>query len=400
MSQKRGIGTAIACLLFYSQIASLIIISPTLAGLIQYYHDVPSTSVLLLASLPSLLAIPTSLAAGLWGGKRISFRVLALIATFTMGVSGVLPALLKASFTAVLICRGVYGLGFGIVFAIMGTLIMKLYEGPSQARMLGFGAASLAAVGVTLPLLAGVLTVTNVHFMWWVHGYAFVAFLAVLFWLPEPDSVPEATTKAATARVNGLGWGFILAYGISTVAAGAMLFGYSSVIVGEGLGNAAQAGLWTSIMFSGAFLAGLVFGPVSKFTGKYVLIITALVIAGAFAFLAVAQSLVLLWIGGFVFGVGFNGWLLPATFGALGRTQSPAALALAASLIAVITNVFQFLAPYFISFSSAALNNPSPRASWFVGAGVFAAAAVFYVLVRQKVAAATPVAAAAESAGE
>jgi MFS family permease len=387
IGKKNVLKMAIAALSLQFLASANGFISPALQGLVEFYADIPSTTVLLLASLPSLLAIPTSIAAGLVAGKTLSFRSLALISTAFVAIAGAAPFLLRDNFTIVLVSRCVYGLAYGIVVAIMSSVIIRLFEGKLQATLLGFGSVVLALGGVLMPMLSGILADIDVHFMWLVHLVAFVSFVLCLFWLPEPAKVgePEEMTEKG-GRISGAGWGFIIMYGLSTLAMYSVMLGVSIVIIGEGIGTAATSGMMISVYFVGGFIGGLLYAKYLKLIGKYFMTIGALISGFGMLMTAIGSSVPAMYIGFFLVGVAFTGWMVPGTYSGIGMTVSPNKVAMAGGLASAATNIGGFLASNMIPVASNITGYDSPRAAFFFGAIIYVIIAIYFLINKPPVA--------------
>lgn len=372
---------AIAALSIQFLASSTSIISPALAGLGEAYPDVPFTTVLLLASIPSLLAIPTSLGAGVLAGRKVSFRSLSLLATSLVTIGGTAPYLIQSNFTLIMICRGVFGLGYGIVIAIMGTLIVRLFEGQQQAKILGIAAVVMAVGGIGMPLIAGILVNISTHLMWLVHLIGGLCFLACFFWLPEPEKTEQsASGEKEKARISGAAWSLIAGYALGTLALYSIFLGASTVVIGEGLGTAASAGLVVSLYFVGSFVGGMLFSRYFKITGKFSMALAYLLGAVGMILAAFGSTLPMILAGSCLVGFGYGGLVVPGTFANLGQILSPASMAVAGGLVGAGANIAGFLTPYWMSLSSSVSGNPSPRASFFAGTFIFVVIAVYFFL--------------------
>jgi MFS family permease len=380
MAMKKGF-VAVAALSVYLLVVFPGIISPGLDALAQAYPELEFTTIMLAATLPNLAAIPVALITGALAGKVISFRLLALMGSALIALGGTAPYFLHSSFTSILVGRAVFGIGFGICSSIVGTLIVRLYDGEVRGSMLGYGAATMAAAGVVLPMIVGWLVNVSTHAMWLPHIIGFLAFLAILFWLPEPDKMEESAGSDGKARLPFAAWALIIGFTLATMAVWPMMLGISSVIVGEGLGTAVTAGLAISTFAAGNFVGGLVFGKYSKIMERHSLPMALLLCAGGMSLLAFG-GLPMILTGTTLIGLGFMGLGVPAIYGGLGQMLPPSAMAMAGALVAVANNLGAFAASYWMSIATNVTGTQGPRGAYAAGIAVLVAVAVFIWLTQ------------------
>jgi len=382
--KKNWVLAAIACLSFYFMGGTAGIISPALQSLAEEYPNVPFTTILLAGSIPSLLSVPASLLCGAMAGRKISFRTLGIWACILIGIGGAAPYVLRSSWTVILISRGVFGFGFGIVMATMAVLITRLFEGTRQAKLLGYGTAAMAVSGVVLPLISGMLVVKNVHLMWLLHLIGLVAFLIVALWLPEPEKVAATGTDKSTEKVHipFYAWIIIIGFSIACMAMYSGFLGSSTVVAEENLGTAAAAGLIISMYFAGNFIGGLTFAQFTKLTGRLNLGLSLLIGGIGMVFMAFGGSIILLYIGFLLVGIGYGGLWFPAMYTVLGQIVSPGSMAMAGALVAGISSLAGFITPYWMSFSANLLGNPSPRSAFLTGTVVYAILTIIFLLYK------------------
>jgi len=358
-----------AVLMPYILASATVFVSPALENLAKEYSAVPFTNILLLATLPSLFAIPTSILTGTLVGRKLSFRSMALIGSGLMAIGGFAPYVFP-DFTAILIARAVFGLGYGVCLALLGVLVVRLFEGQTRANLLGTGSIVLSGAGILFPLLAGALVGINTSLVWVVHLVAALAFLVFLFGLPEPAKAEEVTNDKVKEKVKipFSAWALLVGYGLGTMALYPLFLGSSTIVIGENLGNAAQAGLVVSAYFIGGLLGGFTFGKFFKSTGKLGVGIAYFLSAIGLALAAFGHSLPLLYLGSFLNGLGFVGFAQPGTLANLGRILTPAGMAVAGGLFGALSNVGGFITPYWMSLLTKITGQDTPRVSLWGGA--------------------------------
>ena len=381
-NNKTPVTVGVAAMSLYLLPGMSTIVSPALQSLSEEYPDVSFTTIMTIGSLPSLLAIPTAIGTGAIIGRKISFRAAAVLGT-ALAATGALPYVLD-SFPLVMVSRGTFGLGYGIILAIMGTVVLRNYSGPARATMLGIGTGVNAAGGMSMTAVAGMLVRANPWLMWLMHLIALVALAACLLWLPEPgdqrDPVEDAGPKPPKEKARlpvGI-WVVLALYGIGTTSFYPVFLGSSTVVIEEGLGDSAAAGLILSVFFLGAFLGGLAFGQASKLAGNLALMSAGYLLSCVgMALCAAGQSMPTIYLGAGLVGFGIQGIAMPACYAEFGRVLNAAGMALASGLLMAFGNVGGFIAPYFITFASTVSGDPSPRSGYWAGGMCFAAMAAW-----------------------
>jgi MFS family permease len=165
-------------------------ISPALAKIAQAFPGTDPTLIKLVLTLPSLLIIPFSLLAG-WLATRMKRKhilVVGLIIYFIGGVGGGLAQ----NITQLLVIRGLFGIGVGLIIPLSISLIADFYEKEERAKMMGLSGSVSHFGGVIFLLLSGWLACISWRYAFAVYGLSALIMLTVLFWLPESENKRSA----------------------------------------------------------------------------------------------------------------------------------------------------------------------------------------------------------------
>ncbi|HOW35074.1 MAG TPA: MFS transporter [Candidatus Omnitrophota bacterium] len=161
-------------------------ISPALAKISQAFPGTDPTLIKLVLTLPSLLIIPFSLLGG-WLASRMKKKYILLIGLVIYFLGGVGGGLAQ-SITQLLIIRGLFGIGVGLIIPLSISLIADFYEKEERAKMMGLSGSVSHFGGVVFLLLSGWLACMNWRYAFGVYGLSLLIMLTVFFWLPEPES--------------------------------------------------------------------------------------------------------------------------------------------------------------------------------------------------------------------
>ena len=160
-------------------------ISPALAKIRQAFPGADITLIKLVLTLPSLLIIPFSLLGGWLAGrmKKKQILLIGLVIYFLGGVGGGLAK----TITQLLIIRGIFGIGVGLIIPLSISLIADFYEKQERAKMMGLSGSVSHFGGVIFLLVSGWLAVMSWRYAFAVYGLSLLILLMVFFWLPEPE---------------------------------------------------------------------------------------------------------------------------------------------------------------------------------------------------------------------
>ncbi len=344
-------------------------INPAMNSLIEYYGQVPRSTVLMLSTATSLAVIPCSLIAGALAGRKIGYKTLSILATILILAGGLLPCIAMPSFAIVMFTRLLVGAGVGISSPIANALVMRLVPKEKQALWQGVGTAVMNVAGMLYTNLVGVLCVTDVKLIWLVHGLLVLPLVLMIFFLKEPERTSEPVHKTEeTGAKSPLPFSAILTcvgFGLLFLMMYPFLLNISSVIVEEGLGTSAQAGVVLSAYSIGGMAAGFVFGGADRLLGKFLMPVSLLMQALGMALCSFGGQLWVLFLGAVLIGVAIH-WVWPAcvmTFSALQGKQGT----LASGLFISCLHLGTFLSAPFIGLVEGVSGSADPRVPLAVG---------------------------------
>ncbi|MFH1339329.1 MAG: MFS transporter [Candidatus Omnitrophota bacterium] len=159
-------------------------ISPALAKISQAFPGADLTLIKLVLTLPSLLIIPFSLLSG-WLASRMKKKHILLIGLFIYCLGGIGGGFAR-SIAELLIIRGIFGIGVGLIIPLSTSLIADFFEGERRTKMMGYSGAVSHIGGVIFLLISGWLACFSWRYAFGVYGLALATALMIIFWLPEP----------------------------------------------------------------------------------------------------------------------------------------------------------------------------------------------------------------------
>lgn len=353
------------------------IVTPAIQNIAEAFSDVPFSTLLLVSTLPTLFMIPATILAGALAGSKVKYRTLAIIGIIIYILGGTAPYF-QNDFTSILVSRAFFGIGIGLIFPLGSALILKLYDGQERANMLGLSNMISNIGGIVLQMLGAVLCSMSWQNTFLAHLLPIITLLIVIFMLPEPEKDAPLADGEKTKIPFGVYSTSILT-GFCMMLAFPMLLNMSTIIISNGFGNAASAGIVLSMFTGGGMVGGGFFGKTFKISGRFSMAIGIIMLGIGLGVVYYAGSLVHLTIGSFAVGLGLF-TIVPAAMMDLGKVVSPAAFAMAAGILMAFLNVGGFISTYYMLFLSNTFGSTDIRFPLFFGMiAAFITAAVLII---------------------
>ena len=358
-------------------------ISGALPAIGAHFPDASQTMIQNLISVPCLVVIPVTLIVGkLMDSLSKKYLSIAGILCFLIG--GFLPSLMS-SLAAILVLRGILGVGIGIVQCVSSALVAENFEGPEREKVQG-NLTSAQMLGICVMVFAGGwLADMSWNFTFYVHLIAIVSLILCIVCIPnvkpEKKNTAQNGVSAGTdthkVKLTAGSWIWALTMFVLFIGGQIYSIALSYIVEEKALGTSAQSGNAMAFFAIGGFLIGLVFGKLSGkakeltlFTGLVGIIISYLIIA-------FAAAMWMIYLGAFIFGVSLSICMPCVNVGTAGAVAVYSS-AMAISITMCAQNFAQFLCPYIINPISAALSNGANanQISFFLGAAITAVMAV------------------------
>ncbi len=268
--------SAIYSLIFLSN--GTLLLSPAIDTMVQAFPQEPYSKILLLYTLPSLVALPFALLSALIMGKKLPYRTVLLIVVPLYMVTGVLPFFFK-SLNATLLCRAGFGVCIGMLAPQGNALILRTFSGEERYRFLGYSSVMIGLAGVVFQFLSGFLCTVGWNFVFLGHLVAIVPLLLIFFFLEEPAVSTEQDQVRPSGRGGILRPGVVPLFGLVCIlytCSQTKMLTLSSIVTSEGMGNSVTSASILSMATVGAIAGGLIFPYFCKLVPRYR---TALLIA-------------------------------------------------------------------------------------------------------------------------
>ncbi len=327
-------------------LTSIVAVSSALAKIAQAFPDVSVSSVQMLTTLPSLIAIVVILLSGYLSSwvtkKRIVFVSIGL-----MMAGGLMPLIFHTHFYQLVIASVIFGLGYGGISPLTTALINEHYSPEEQPSMLGFQSAVIGIGGVLLSTLGGKLA----SICWWYTYFAYLLFIPVLILvglLPKGSKTVQAKGGGFKKLLNKS----LLFYICQGILFGTFFFVFQTNIAllleNRGLGGSEVAGTVLSTQSAIGIVSGILGGRILGRLKSMSLPTIFLVSGTALLVIFLSNGIALIYVAaaclGFVFSLRMPAGYLKAT-----ASVPPECATLAISVYCSSSSVGQFLSPVVIN---------------------------------------------------
>ncbi|MER2120030.1 MAG: MFS transporter [Solibacillus sp.] len=384
-TSKRGFLKFLIVLIAFQDVAAGVAGS-IMADLIVAFPEFSPTTVMLIATMPGLLQIFPSLFYGKLTNK-FSKRALLMTGLILFLIGGIMPFFLSNLF-AIIVFRGILGLGVGITLPLSIDIITGFFDGRERDFLIGFGTSTIACVGaIFFQVVGGMLA----DAYGWNYGFLVYLFpiwiLAITFlFLPEPkkQEVPNASIKDVLFKAPKTVYGFT----IGQIIFSAFIYGYvtniSIIIQSEGLGNATEAGLAISLFTTGTLITGFIFGKLRSMMPNLIVPLGVLLTATGILWCSAVGSLTMIFVASVLGGMGL-GIVLP---GVLARVSELANLAKGISYVGIAAagqGLGGIVSPYMFATLLGAFGLEGGRSTLLISSiGLFVLAIVWAVITTRK----------------
>lgn len=357
--------------------------TPALASIGRAFPAVDHNTLMLVSTMPSIIAVPVTIATGKLAMSRVKCRTLAVAGILIFIIAGIAPYFLH-DFRCILISRAAFGAGLGTVSPLASILILHLFVGNTRENLMGVMNFFSNIGGIVFQFLGGLLCSFSWQDTFLTYLLAAVPLVIVILLLPEPPPFKGARKETGPQKMRVSPWAvlWILVYFAFTLFLYPMFLNISSIIIDGGYGTAAAAGFVLTMFTVGGMVSSALFGAAFRTLKHFIISAGFLLTAVGFVCLAAGHNLMLLIVGCVLAGLGF-GLVAPTVILYVGLSVPPPSRAMVVSLTMAFANFGGFLSPYFFSLVKTVGNIPQERFPFFCSLAYFAAVALLFVFVKK-----------------
>lgn len=330
-------------------------ISSSLSVIGRHFPDASQTMITSLISIPCLVVIPVTLLSGFLM-EYLSKKTLLAWGILFFLCGGIIPAVLT-SFTGILVLRGIFGIGIGLIQTLTSALVAEYFEGFEKERVQGNAASAQMLGCIIMSFVGGRLGIISWNAVFWVHALALIPLVLVLAIIPgeKPEQKSKKNKTRKKKRLPFMTWFWASACLLFFMAAQAYSNSLSFFIAEKGLGTAAQSGNSLSFFAFGGFLMGIVFGRLMDVLRKLTLTAGFLLLAAAYLIIAFSNHIFFIYSGSMIAGLSVS-TVFACIMVESGNSVSRQSSGLAVAVATCFQNIGMFLSPYIVNPAGRSLN--------------------------------------------
>lgn len=360
-----------------------------LQTMIEAWPQLSASSVRMVVSLPPLISLPVMLFIGVVVGKRISYRMCAILGTLLIAVGGVAPYFLSSNWGLILFFRSLLGVGAGFL-GMRNALIVRAVPKEKQAAFIGYGSTVMNVGAFIANPIVGILAKYSWKHPFLFDAIAFIPVIIMLFFLREPEAEEEAPAEeikeaeAVPAEKGTFTWRLIY-YAIMQLLTTAVLYpmlsGLATYVSVKGIADSVLAGTMLSAYSIAGVVANMFIGQIMGATKKFTIGLMCALAALGQAIVLFVPSVPTLFVGVIFAGAAFN--IMISVFQVYnGRVAHPSIMSLSSTIILAMLQLGIFASNYFIIACHAIFQRGTDIESSYVGCMVaYIAMAIFAFIV-------------------
>lgn len=344
-SKKSYITIAVLSLSFVASSGGAL--NPAIADITMAFPDIAPSTIMLLATMSSLLSVPSSLVSGFITPRYVSYRTMVILAILIMAATGVIPFFME-DFYVILAVRSLFGIATGLLMPLSLGIVFSLFKGPEVSNLLGYSSLVINLGGVVYQMAGGILCTVSWQHTFLVYISLFALAGIVFAWLPNPPKAPAQPdrVKKSGLKIPPAVWGMGLGMGGLILIIMPINLNMSLIVLNDGLGNAATAGFLLMMYTMGGLLSGIVFGKVYEKLRKYTIPVAFLIASTGLLLLITGKNVPLLTAGCVLAGFGIS-LSIPAMQTIAGSLMPSGESSMAFSIMNSIGGIMGFGAMFF-----------------------------------------------------
>lgn len=334
--------------------------------------NVEHTVAIYAGSIPALTSMFSGLLLGIFAGKKLPYKITAVVCAALMIIAGVVPFLAE-NFAMILVTRCFFGLGLGGMMSLQNPIATKLIPVERRATILGLGTCTAFTFQCILQLVGGVLADVRWNLVFFTHLILLIPLAVLILFLPdmEPEAPEAKQTEKAKLPLPAILMCIVV--GVVTLNLAPLLFGSAFYVAA--LSDSATVAAIIAMLFSiGCMLGGLLYPKLYKWLKDKSF--SAFLVIGAMGLIisASATTIPVLGIGFLIGGISFAS-MQAGLMLLLGLICPPERVGFASALMMVFVNLGGFLCSSW-EMVIGLITGDSLYAPLFVGAVIFVLLAV------------------------
>jgi MFS family permease len=296
-------------------------------------------------------------------------------------VAGFVPFACQ-DYAVILVSRLLFGVGIGCLNSLAVSLVGDFFEGQERAALMGIRSSMETLSTAVLSALVGALIAFGWRWAFAIYLVAvpiLVAFVTLVPDRPASVGVADVETESDSGHaINAAVVGLAVFAGLTCMVANGFVIRVPSIIEGEGMGTAVQAGLVVSVTTISGTLAGFSYGSLHRLLGRHVITLAcALMVAGT-ALCYRAGSVLALGLAGVLLDFAWP-LIISHVMNVVPERSARGSATISTAFIVAATAVTSLLAPTALNVTGAILGTASLAAPFAVYAIMVAGLGVWWV---------------------
>lgn len=323
-------------------------VSGALTVIGEHFADASQSTIQSIISIPCLTVIPATLISG----KLMDYmpkKTLSIIGILLFLIGGIVPAFMT-QLTPILVLRGVFGLGIGVIQTTSSALIAENFVGAERESVQGITTSAQMLGSAVMVFSGGWLASVAWNVTFYVHTLGIVALILVAVCLPtvKPAKQAAASGRAHKTKLTKSSWNWALVMFLMYISIQVFTVYMSYLLEEKSLGSSAQSGTAVAIACVGGFIMGILFGKLASKTKNLTLSIGLFCMGISYLFIGLAGNMAMVFIGSFLYGVALSICMPVAVVGTANSVDAYSA-AMALSITMCAQNLSQFVCPYLLN---------------------------------------------------
>ena len=339
------------------------------------------TQISMLISLPSLIMVPVILMTGRLS-RYYSKKTLLNIGAALFVVGG-FSGCLWENLTFILIARAISGVGCGMIYPLIPTLVTYFFDEDERTEMMGWANGAGSILAMLMSLVSGFLAVINWRYPFMIMLLYTLLLVAQIRVLPAiPPERDDASITPCLGQTPRMGWLIYVSVFVTFVyfmISMVWILKISIFIGSEGLGNATNAGIASSILTFTAFVFSLAFPYVFRVLNRFTSVVCLVTLGACFYFLSIAQSFNMVILSSVCMGCSL-GFIIPYMNTRVSILAPVGTKTCAFSLVSGAIYTGQFVAVFYFNVVQGMVVGESLRSVFSIIAGNLAVCTVIAIL--------------------
>lgn len=356
----------IACLTMLNNVGSIVI-----SDVMEAF---PNTGEVLSQFTYTITTLFTVVANIIFGftARYISRKRLIIFSLSAMFTGGVIAGFFPVNIWVVLIAGGIIGFGKGGIATLSMSLVTTYCHGEKKSQMIGVRTSASYFGGMILTLIAGELAVIKWNYAYLVFLVIFPVIFIAAKWLPSQDvAVAERKMSGGRPVIKEKFNPVVLFFCFVSFAFSVLhcIWGsnYSLFISRTGLGDAALAGMVSSVTSLAGFITGILYGVIFGRTKRYVFVVGCSCTLASFVLMVTTCNLPMLFVASFLSSAG-SGIVFSSNMLAVANILGPKNSTLGVALVNITGDLGYFFSPAIIGAIHQAVQPSVAEGKFFIGA--------------------------------